>query len=108
MENLCGRNKTLYFGLNVAVCVSLPKHGTKQGSTAGRSQEKFNTSLFWAVFSTCHLDLSPMNEEDGAACLAGGVCSPFLSLPLHFSTSKTQWQMWHEHRVGGLWPWCPA
>lgn len=86
MENLCGRNKTLYFGLNVAVCVSLPKRGTKQGSTAGGSLGKFNTSLFWAVFSTCHLDLSPMNEGDGAACLAGGVC---------FSLSVTAFAFFH-------------
>lgn len=111
MENLCGRNKTLYFGLNVAVCVSLPKRGTKQGSTAGGSQGKFNTSLFWAVFSTCHLDLSLMNEGDGAACLAGGVCfslSVTAFFPLQRLSGKYGMSIVWEACATFLWPWCPA
>lgn len=111
MENLCGENKTFYFGLSVAVCVSLPKHGTKQGSTAGRSLGKFNTSLFWAVFSTCHLDLSLMNGQGSLlswGCLVLSFCNCLCTFPLQRLNGKCGMSIVSEAGARFLWPWYQA
>lgn len=113
MENLCGRNKTLYFGLNVAVCVSLPKRGTEQGSTAGGSQGKFNTSLFWAVFFYLAFGSVPDEWRRWGSLLSRGClllpfCHCLCTFPLQRFSGKCGMSIVWEACATFLWPWCPA